>query len=88
MTRRPPRTGREAFLAEVQACLDEADAGLRHALRHALTWGWTPGSSTVRHVLGEVTPYAGLAYWLPRGLGSVEPYSTVSLNTKPPNGES
>ena len=82
MTRRAPRAGKAAFLAAVQACLDEADAGMRHAL----TWGWTPGSSTVRQVHGlGPFPYAGLAYWLPRGLGSAKQSSTYSLITKPPN---
>ena len=81
MTRRAPRTGKEAFLAEVSARVALAH---ENAL-HALAWGWTPGSSTVRHVLGEVTPYAGLAYWLPRGLGSAKRSSTYSLITKTPN---
>ena len=71
----------EAILLRAWAALASHEADVRHAL----TWGWTPGSSTVRHVLGEVTPWAGLAYWLPRGLGSAKQSSTYSLITKPPN---
>ena len=85
MARRRPV---EASLARLEAeeALAQADADVHHAF----TWGWAPGSSTVRHVHGpEPLPFVGLAYWLPRGLGSLRRVaSTVSLNTKPPNGES
>jgi hypothetical protein len=31
---------------------------------HALRWGWTPGSTTVRRFFGTLAPYAGLQWWL------------------------
>jgi hypothetical protein len=60
-----PGAGREGFLAAYQEVISRADEDLRHAL----TWGWTPGTSRVRRYFGPATegPYEGLAWWLDHG---------------------
>lgn len=60
-----PGAARDAFIQACQEVVDRADADLCHAL----TWGWTPGTSRVRHYLGPTTagPYEGLAWWLDHG---------------------
>jgi hypothetical protein len=58
-----PGAGRDGFIAACQAAITRADEDLKHALR----WGWTPGSTGRRHLFGPVVPYAGLAWWLDHG---------------------
>jgi hypothetical protein len=60
-----PGAARDAFVAACQEAIARADADLCHHL----AWGWTPGTSRVRHYLGPTTagPYEGLAWWLDHG---------------------
>jgi hypothetical protein len=55
----PPEAPR-AFLDRVQAQLARAEADVKHAL----TWGWRPGSTERRHLFGPTADWAGLSYWL------------------------
>jgi hypothetical protein len=44
--------------------LEERLAQAGEDARHALHWGWTPGSTTVRRFFRPCEPWEGLRFWL------------------------
>jgi hypothetical protein len=55
-----PPGGTQALLEEVRARITQAEEDLKHALR----WGWRPGSTAVHLVFVKRTPWEGLRFWL------------------------